>query len=713
MSNIQKHKSFQQPINYQYNTSTNPIHKNLVHNNYNINTEKKSSMSQKYVLGAMDQTNSLFDEKSTKSALGFIPPEPEKHNKQNKNIKTINLNNIQENIYNKVDIINSNSNRNKKSPVDEISNNSSSNNRNIQSISPLNSDRDMGQANLRNKKLVNNIYNNNQTNINNNTFNNLPNKNTLLNNSGNNIINNKTNSNQNIVNISSNNNSTDKKNNNINNVKTTNIQNQFMNRNIDMLAMLKGLQFFERLNEIGKERMKIFENEFQRDNFFMKKDFFDNTFIKESEIDKLSPLTLIFHFIFNPETEISQYPFKKCFFESIFKLRGDKNIKITYSPNDLKQVPKYFKDFNYVNNLFNNFNENDLNTFLNEIKQWKKIFSFDLQFVHPLQNNIGQNQIEIKDDVKVYFVSPNDLIVDYHSYAENFPLSETFVSISQYNFHCDINYDENNGRFTFKTNAIVYNKLQIIKETIIQNLIKKEANGVNSVELLVNTWKPLLNIVREESKKNKLITDKIFKEYLRKNLNKYSKNKPQINSENKELNLKSKINKNINNNINNNISNKISSNINNNNINNNLNNNMNIYEENYENNKFNENINKNDKIYNDLYSGRNNNNEDIIDSKKNYINNNNKELKEKNNVVNTANNNINVNNEEDGQNNLLYYGVLISFFLFIFKTFLSIENGNVSSETFFNFLIIIIIGFMLVKNNFIVNNNNNNDNHNQ
>ena len=58
-------------------------------------------------------------------------------------------------------------------------------------------------------------------------------------------------------------------------------------------------------------------------------------------------------------------------------------------------------------------------------------------------------------------------------------------------------------------------------------------------------------------------------------------------------------------------------------------------------------------------------------------------------------NNINVIKEE--KNVFLFYGVLITFFLFLFKTILSIENGNISSETFFNILIIFVIGFMLIK----------------
>ena len=600
-------------------TSNNPskVGYNPFKNNVNqINSQKNQvnnipiSLDQKIsvvVPFPSDNTDNLFDLKSTNSVLGFIPPEP-KNSIPNIQIKKINKkSNITNKNYNNRTEVNIKNNKiddfrpKRKSPMDEISNNSSSNNRKIQSISS-----------------VSNANKNNS------------------------------NSNSNI------------------NLNLSTIHIQFMNRNIDIFGMLEKIQFFKRLDSIGKERMNTFEKEFRKDIFFMKKDFFDNTFIKESEIDKFSPLTLIFHFIFNPETKIMQLPPKKGFFESIFLQRGDKNIKINYSPNDLKLVPKYFNDFKYVNNLFNNFNEIELNNFIEEIKNWKKFFSFELQFVHPLNYNIGksiaQKQIEINDVVKIYFISPNDLIVDHHTYAENFPLSDSFVSISQYNFHCDIKYDRDEGRFIFKTSAIVYNKLQIVNQNIFQNVIKKEANDVNYHEILINTWKPLLNIIKEESKKNKIIMDKIFKEYLRKNLNRYSKNKPEIKLENVT---------------------------------------------NQNNTKKEDDSNQNKKEYNII---NNINDNDIFEKTKSSVEENNEKKDNdivKNNKSSEKNKTTNNNNlEEIEQNPFLFYGVLVTFFLFIFKTILNIEYGNYSLETFFNVLIIIVIGFMLIKNYIIDNNNN-------
>ena len=86
------------------------------------------------------------------------------------------------------------------------------------------------------------------------------------------------------------------------------------------------------------------------------------------------------------------------------------------------------------------------------------------------------------------------------------------------------------------------------------------------------------------------------------------------------------------------------------------------------------------------------------DSKKNEKN---KLNKNKINIIKgEANNGI-----IEEENPYLFYGVLATFFLFIFKTILAIENWNISMETIFNFIIIIIIGFMLIKNHIIDNNN--------
>ena len=708
--------------------SFNPFSNNLNQNDYQRGPNKNINnfSSQRYTVASPFPSDNMLDLENASSALGFTKHEP---------IPSIDM--IPRNtISNNNDIFSENYKKIKRAPLDEISLNS--NNRNLKSKSPINLGNTKSQNNMRNKILNNDNHNNNnfKKNISNKSFNNNNNKLNNSSNINNNIINRlKTNhnfqnqkrdnyANNNNDNIVHNNNKDQNINKNIQ-IERAILQNQFANRNLAMESMLKKISFFEKLNKIGQKRMKIFEEEFQRDTFFMKRDSFDIVFINQSDIDKYCPLTLIFHFIFNPKNRITQFPYKKSFFESIFQLQGCKNIRINYNQNELKDIPKYFDDFNYINNLFNNFNEKDLNAFINEIEHWKKTFSYELKYAIPLKINEGKEQGVINDVIKVYFASPNDLIVDFHSYHNSLP--DYFVSISQYNFHCDIKYDRNKGRFTFRISAIVYNKIQMMKQSIIQSDIKESLINENKVLIVDNIWNQLLNVIREESNKNKIISDTIFKDHIRQTLNKYSKNKPKLNyDEEKNKNKKDNNilkNNNINFNKNNNqifkkINQKVENQyINDENLEENFQNkgirNINNKIENKINNNLSENINNinDNEIFNNNLKNNIKNLGNIKDSIK-QVNNKNQDNKKNEKEKDKLNKNkinkvkdktiIDMNEEE---NPYLFYGVFATFFLFIFKTILSIENGNISMETIFNFIIIIIIGFMLIKNHIIDNDN--------
>ena len=306
------------------------------------------------------------------------------------------------------------------------------------------------------------------------------------------------------------------------------IKNRLLNRSQKINEMLTEIHFFERLSKATKERMEVFEKEFKKGMFFRAIEEFDNIFIDEKDINSTSPLTLIFHYIFNPKTVINEYPHGKSFFESIFLLRGDYNLEVIYDSYEIDKIPKYFNDFNYVNNLFNNYNKNDLDLFLREIDTWYKTFTFQLHFIHPLRKlMIGPDKITIRDVANLYFISPTDLIVDYHSYGSDFPFAENFVSTSQYRFHCDIKFNKNLGRFTFKTSAVVYNKVNILNDSYLENILKKEANRNNKVELQINTWEPFRIVIETESKNNEVEADKIFARHLKNSIFNYSEKKPE------------------------------------------------------------------------------------------------------------------------------------------------------------------------------------------
>ena len=297
--------------------------------------------------------------------------------------------------------------------------------------------------------------------------------------------------------------------------------NQFINNNIANFNMLEKINFFSRLKSISDKRYQEFIQEFKKDYYFLDKNEFDNIFINEKDIKINSPLTLIFHYIFNPE--IKQADSGENFFEFIYKKRGDTNYSMEYDKKEIQNIPKYFNNINYVNNLFNNYNEKDLNIFLSEINTWKKTFSFEQKFKYTKH---VIKTMTLRDVATIYFISPLDMIIDYHSYGSDFPMADFFVAISQYRFHCEINFNKIKGKFNFKTSCTVYNTIKLVKQTLLKKYVIYESNVTNQEEIQSNIWPNLKKIIKKEDEENQKINKKIFETYLKNNLNKYSKIKP-------------------------------------------------------------------------------------------------------------------------------------------------------------------------------------------
>ena len=446
--------------------------------------------------------------------------------------------------------------------------------------------------------------------------------------------------------------------------------NQFINNNIANFNMLEKINFFSRLKSISDKRYQEFIQEFKKDYYFLDINEFDNIFINEKDIKINSPLTLIFHYIFNPE--IKQADSGENFFEFIYKKRGDTNYSMEYDKKEIQNIPKYFNNINYVNNLFNNYNEKDLNIFLSEINTWKKTFSFEQKFKYTKH---VIKTMTLRDVATIYFISPLDMIIDYHSYGSDFPMADFFVAISQYRFHCEINFNKIKGKFNFKTSCTVYNTIKLVKQTLLKKYVIYESNVTNQEEIQSNIWPNLKKIIKKEDEENQKINKKIFETYLKNNLNKYSKIKPdekiyydffKNNSDNEPIrssfiNIDSGANFDI-------ISNY--------------------------NNEFN--------MYNIINNIKIKESEDNLESKNNLRKINNKE----NNKDKTDKIKKEENKEKDEKKPkkkrikkrlILKYGAFIIFALYVIKTIVSLSKGYISQEKIFNIFLILVIGLILAS----------------
>ena len=448
------------------------------------------------------------------------------------------------------------------------------------------------------------------------------------------------------------------------------MHNQFINNNIANFNMLEKINFFSRLKSISDKRYQEFIQEFKKDYYFLDINEFENIFINEKDIKINSPLTLIFHYIFNPE--IKQEDSGEYFFEFIYKKRGDTNYSMEYDKKEIQNIPKYFNNINYVNNLFNNYNEKDLNIFLSEINTWKKTFSFEQKFKYTKH---VIKTMTLRDVATIYFISPLDMIIDYHSYGSDFPMADFFVAISQYRFHCDINFNKIKGKFNFKTSCTVYNTIKLVKQTLLKKYVIYESNVTNQEEIQSNIWPNLKKIIKKEDEENQKINKKIFETYLKNNLNKYSKIKPdekiyydffKNNSDNEPIrssfiNIDSGANFDI-------ISNY--------------------------NNEFN--------MYNIINNIKIKESEDNLESKNN--------LRKKNNKENNKDKTDKIKKEENKEKEdkkpkkkrikkrlILKYGAFIIFALYVIKTIVSLSKGYISQEKIFNIFLILVIGLILAS----------------
>ena len=446
--------------------------------------------------------------------------------------------------------------------------------------------------------------------------------------------------------------------------------NQFINNNIANFNMLEKINFFSRLKSISDKRYQEFIQEFKKDYYFLDINEFENIFINEKDIKINSPLTLIFHYIFNPE--IKQADSGENFFFFFYKKRGDTNYSMEYDKKEIQNIPKYFNNINYVNNLFNNYNEKDLNIFLSEINTWKKTFSFEQKFKYTKH---VIKTMTLRDVATIYFISPLDMIIDYHSYGSDFPMADFFVAISQYRFHCEINFNKIKGKFNFKTSCTVYNTIKLVKQTLLKKYVIYESNVTNQEEIQSNIWPNLKKIIKKEDEENQKINKKIFETYLKNNLNKYSKIKPdekiyydffKNNSDNEPIrssfiNIDSGANFDI-------ISNY--------------------------NNEFN--------MYNIINNIKIKESEDNLESKNNLRKINNKE----NNKDKTDKIKKEENKEKDEKKPkkkrikkrlILKYGAFIIFALYVIKTIVSLSEGYISQEKIFNIFLILVIGLILAS----------------
>ena len=309
-------------------------------------------------------------------------------------------------------------------------------------------------------------------------------------------------------------------------LENSELKGSLINYNKYISKKLKEMKFLERLKSISDSRYLFFIKNYRKENKFLDEDSFENILINEKNLQIQSPLTLIFLKIFNPNEIFGE----KNFFQKNFS-----NYLADYDEYELQKVPRFFNDLSYVNNLFNTFNFEELNNFLEEINQWKNIYNYEQEYTRQIKYKYFKQKkyMTLRNNLTIYFISPFDLIIESHSKGTGVPFSDAVMAINQFIFHCDIKFDSKKGKFIFKTNVKVLNSIKMLKNSVINDTIKEEGKNENDEEIINNIWFPMKKEIIEQDLINQKNEKKIYEEYLKKNLNKYKNNIPEVyNSDN-------------------------------------------------------------------------------------------------------------------------------------------------------------------------------------
>ena len=310
-------------------------------------------------------------------------------------------------------------------------------------------------------------------------------------------------------------NSPEKNNKNItiqNNEVISNIQPIQINSS-SLKEILDKYKLIENIKYVTKENLKYFYDKNPRKPV--------ENFLLRHKLNHL-PLNLIFNCLYNPEKANKSLKFNKNFWMSYKLFINNKTIDETYNKDEFK-IPSYYKSTDLTNqNIFlsKHPNEELISNFVNlikseidpsisnENKEYKSSYQQVNYFSnHPIPNPkfMAPKNLDVKEEIKIYFISPTCFIADHLINLSGFMMMDTFYVIKSFRFETDISFHDNKIKFdTYISCDFI---LEFTKTTYFKDKIAKESTASNKDtiknELLIKFQEALSDAEREyENLKN-------------------------------------------------------------------------------------------------------------------------------------------------------------------------------------------------------------------
>ena len=242
------------------------------------------------------------------------------------------------------------------------------------------------------------------------------------------------------------------------------------------MSNLPSNELLKMLNEKTKENIKtLSEKEMIFNNEQLTKNYSVNIsmeYTNNSE-KKPIPINIIYHTLYDQETNCQSSNGKQSFQRHIFSSNKDYDIKFDKKTLDNNSAPNFFKM--KIEESCKNFIEsnNSIKDKIDDLDNYPKIFEFQYNYQHPIPKPVfmGPKLLQNTDSHKIIFISPICLIFETKGESTGFAGIDCFYTSIRHKFDMELNED-----LTIK--KTIYNNyfgVNFIKSSWLQSKITSSA----------------------------------------------------------------------------------------------------------------------------------------------------------------------------------------------------------------------------------------------
>ena len=250
--------------------------------------------------------------------------------------------------------------------------------------------------------------------------------------------------------------------------------------NKELLRILKE-KTKENIKSLTKKGLIFKEEELQKNYTINYSIEYTNNSLK-----KPIPINVIYHSLYDQETNCQSSNGKLSFTQHIFSTNKDYDINFDKNTLDNSAAPNFFKMS--IEESVKNYMEsnNSIKDKIDDLNNYPKIFEFQYKYQHPIPKPVfmGPKLLSNTDTFKIVFISPICLIIEKKGISEGFSGIDCFYCSIEYKFDMEINEDLTLKKTIYNSYfGINFVKSTWLKSKITSSALEQAEEGFNGIYL--------------------------------------------------------------------------------------------------------------------------------------------------------------------------------------------------------------------------------------